>query len=301
MKLKEGFRNFAMKSPIVDELKYKVFKSGNPLFLFIGLNVIVFLIINIVLFFEFIFNSPGQVSNFIQLQLAMPSSLSDLLYKPWTFITYMFTQRGFFHLLFNMLWLFWLGGIFLEFLNKRQFIFTYLVGGLAGALVFLVLFNTLPVFSTSVNNSILLGASASVSAIVIGAAVLVPHYSIRLLFFGNVRLVYLALAFVVLDLIGIAGGNPGGNIAHLGGALLGYLYVSQLKKGNDWSKIFMRREKKHPFKVYKNENPVPSKSSKPDQVYIDAILDKILKTGYKSLTNAEKDALFKASNEDKNK
>lgn len=290
-----------MKSPIVDELKYKVFKSGNPLFLFIGLNVIVFLIINLVLLFEFILNSRGQVSNFIQLQLAMPASLGDLLYKPWTFVTYMFTQRGFFHLLFNMLWLFWLGKIFLEFLNKRQFMFTYLAGGLAGALIFLILYNTLPVFSASINNSILLGASASVSAIVVGAAVLVPDYSIRLLFFGNVRLVYLAITFVALDLIGIAGGNPGGNIAHLGGALLGYLYVSQLKKGNDWSKLFVRKEKKHPFKVYKNENPVTPKSSKPNQAYIDAILDKILQSGYKSLTNVEKDALFKASKEDKNK
>jgi membrane associated rhomboid family serine protease len=290
-----------MKSPIVDELKYNVFKSGNPLYLFIGLNVIVFLIINLVLFFEFILNSSGQVSSFIQLQLAMPASLGDLLYKPWTFVTYMFTQRGFFHLLFNMLWLFWLGKIFLEFLSKRQFIFTYLAGGIAGSVVFLILYNTLPVFSTSVNNAVLLGASASVSAIVVGTAVLVPHYSIRLLFFGNVRLVYLALAFVVLDLIGIAGGNPGGNIAHLGGALLGYLYISQLKNGNDWSKLFVRKEKKHPFKVYKNENPVASKTSKPDQAYIDAILDKILQSGYKSLTNAEKDALFKASKEDKNK
>lgn len=299
--MREGFREFTMKSPIVDELKYKVFKSGNPLFLFIGLNVIVFLIINLVLLFEFILNSTGQISNFIHLQLAMPASLGDLLYKPWTFVTYMFTQRAFFHLLFNMLWLFWLGKIFLEFLNRRQFIFTYLAGGLAGALIFLILYNTIPVFSASVNNSILLGASASVSAIVVGAAVLVPDYSIRLLFFGNVRLVYLAIAFVALDLIGIAGGNPGGNIAHLGGALLGYLYVSQLKKGNDWSKLFIRKEKKHPFKVYKNENPIPSKSSKPNQAYIDAILDKILQSGYKSLTNAEKNALFKASKEDKNK
>src|SRR5690554_402138 len=119
-----------MKTSIVDELKYKVFKSGNPLFLFIGINVIIFLLINLIALFEFILNSNGLISNFIQLQLAMPASLGDLLYKPWTFITYMFTQREFFHMLFNMLWLFWLGKIFLEFLNKRQFIFTYLAGGL---------------------------------------------------------------------------------------------------------------------------------------------------------------------------
>jgi membrane associated rhomboid family serine protease len=290
-----------MKSPIVDELKYKVFKSGNPLFLFIGLNVIVFLLINLIALFEFMLNSGGSISSFIQLQLAMPAKLGDLLYKPWTFITYMFTQREFFHMLFNMLWLFWLGKIFLEFLNNRQFIFTYLAGGLAGAITFLILYNTLPVFANDINQSVLLGASASVSAIIVGAAVLVPDYSIRLLFFGNVKLMYLAIAFVVLDLIGIGGGNPGGNIAHIGGALLGYLYVSQLKKGNDWSTWFIRKKKKHPFKVYKNENPIVSKDPVPSQAYIDSILDKISQSGYKSLTNAEKDALFKASKEDKNK
>lgn len=290
-----------MKSPIVDELKYKVFKSGNPLFLFIGLNVIVFLIINLVTLFEFILNTGGFLSSFIQLQLALPASLGDLLYKPWTFITYMFTQRDFFHMLFNMLWLFWLGRIFLEFLNKRQFIFTYIAGGLAGAITFLILYNTLPVFANDVNRSVLIGASASVTSIIVAAAVLVPDYSIRLLFFGNVRIIYLAIAFIVLSLLGIGGDNSGGNIAHVGGALLGYLYITQLKKGNDWSTWFIRKKKKHPFKVYKNKKPVSPQKSGLDQAYIDSILDKISQSGYKSLTHAEKDALFKASNEDKGK
>lgn len=288
-----------MKSPIVEELKYKVFKSGNPLFLFIGLNVIVFLVINLVVLLEFIMSRNAVVSSFILQQLAMPAQLGDFMFKPWTFITYMFTQREFFHLLFNMLWLFWMGKIFLEFLSKRQFVFTYLLGGIGGALTFSLLYNLLPVFSGSVNHSVLLGASASVSAIIVGTAVLVPHYTIRLLFFGNVKLVYLAIAFVVLDLLGISGGNPGGNIAHLGGAILGYMYMVQVKKGNDWSKVFIPKKKTHPFRqVYKNENPVVSKGPVPDQAYIDAILDKILQSGYKSLTNAEKDALFKASKED---
>ena len=288
-----------MKTSIADELKYKVFESGSPLFLFIGINVIIFLLINLIALFEFILGGSGVASNFIQLQLALPAKLENLLYKPWTFITYMFTQRGFFHMLFNMLWLFWLGRIFLEFLDRRQFIFTYLAGGVAGGITFLILYNTLPVFESAVNHSVLIGASASVSAIVVGAAVLVPNYYIRLLFFGNVKLIYLAIAFIVLDIIGIGGGNPGGNIAHLGGALLGYLFISQLKKGNDWSKWSIFKKKKHPFKVYKNENYGTSEDSAPNQAYIDSILDKILQSGYKSLTNAEKDALFKAGKGDK--
>ncbi|HLT41609.1 MAG TPA: rhomboid family intramembrane serine protease [Sphingobacteriaceae bacterium] len=290
-----------MKSPIVDELRYKVFKSGNPLFLFIGLNVIVFLVINLVALFEFILNTGGFLSSFMQLQLALPASLGDLVYKPWTLITYMFTQREFFHMLFNMLWLFWLGRIFLEFLNKRQFIFTYIAGGLAGAITFLILYNTLPVFAGDIHRSVLIGASASVTAIIVSSAVLVPHYSIRLLFFGNVKIVYLAIAFIVLSLLGIGGDNSGGNIAHLGGALLGYLYITRLNKGSDWSTWFTRKKKKHPFKVYKNKAPVSPERSSSDQAYIDSILDKILQSGYKSLTKAEKDALFNASKEDKGK
>ena len=291
-----------MKSTLVDEIKYKVFKSGNPLFVFIAVNVLVFLLINLVVFFEFIINSNSVVSNFIQLQLSMPAKLGDFLFKPWTILTYMFTQQGFFHLLFNMLWLFWLGTIFLEFLDKKKFMFIYLFGGVSGGILFLLLYNFLPVFSTSVNNSILLGASASVSAVVVGTAVLVPNYTIRMLFFGNVKLMYLAIVFVVLDVIGIAGGNPGGNIAHLGGALFGFIYIKQLQKGRDWSKWVTPKKKKHPFKVYKNESFVEKKEEGlPSQVVIDKILDKILQSGYKSLTNAEKDILFKVGKDDKSK
>lgn len=291
-----------MKSTLADELKYKVFKSGNPLFLFIGLNVMVFLLINLIAFFEFILNSNSTVSNFIQVQLSIPAKFGDFIFKPWTLVTYMFTQQGFFHLLFNMLWLFWLGKIFLEFLDKKKFIFIYILGGICGGILFLLLYNFLPVFSSSVNNSILLGASASVSAIVVGTAVLVPNYTIRLLFFGDVKLMYLAIVFVVLDVIGIGGGNPGGNIAHLGGALFGFLYIKQLQKGKDWSNWAMPKKKKHPFKVYKNESYEAKKDeNRPSQADIDIILDKILQSGYKSLTNAEKDMLFKVGKEDKSK
>lgn len=289
-----------MKGTIVNELKYKVFKSGNPLYLFIGLNVLVFLVINVVSIFEFLLGGGPVVSSFLLLNLSMPAKLSSLLFKPWTLFTYMFTQEGFFHLLFNMLWLYWLGRIFLDFLNSRQFMFIYLIGGLGGAILFLLLFNLLPVFSGSVEQAVLLGSSASVSAIVVGTAVLVPQYTIRMFFFGNVQLKYVALVFVILDFIGISGGNPGGNIAHLGGALLGLLFIMQLKGGKDWSKWKLpEQKKKHPFKVYKNENYVAPKVKRPTQTHIDEILDKILKSGYKSLTNEEKDMLFKFSKEEK--
>lgn len=297
-----------MKTSILEELRFKVFQSGNPLYLFIGLNVGIFLLINLLGLIEFLFNRNGGVSQFVLAQLVMPANVSDLLFKPWTLLTYMFTQQGFFHLLFNMLWLFWLGRIFTDFLNKRQFIFTYIVGGLAGAVVFLLLFNFLPAFEGRAARSVLLGSSAAVSAIIVGAAVLVPDYTIRLLFFGNVKLKYLAIAFIVLDLLGISGGNAGGSIAHLGGALFGYLYIVQLRKGDDWSKLFTRKLKarKTKFTVHRNTGSASRGSSVrnpdtvPDQDYIDSILDKISQSGYQNLTAAEKDALFKASKQDQN-
>lgn len=291
-----------MKSPIVEELKFKVFKSGDPLYLFIGLNVLVFLLISFVSLIEFFIKPAAGVSSFLLTQLAMPARFMDFLFKPWTLVTYMVTQQGLFHLLFNMLWLFWLGKIFLDFLNKKQFVFLYIMGGIAGGLTFLLLYNTLPAFNSSLSHTILLGSSASVSAIVIGTATLVPTYSIRLLLFGNVRLAYLAIAFIILDLIGLAGGNVGGNISHLGGALFGFLFIYKLKQGTDWSRLFSPKKRTHSFKkVYKNPYPTESHVSVPDQAHIDAILDKILASGYKSLTNQEKEMLFKASKKEDNK
>ncbi|MES2873913.1 MAG: rhomboid family intramembrane serine protease, partial [Bacteroidota bacterium] len=204
-----------MNRSIFSELYYKVVQSGNPLFLFIGINVVVFIVINLLAAGEFLTGGTDTAADWLELQLSMPGYYKQLPFKFWTIITYMFTQRDFFHLLFNMLWLYWLGLIFLDFLSKRQFIFTYLAGGIMGALLYLVAYNLLPVFSGTVERSILLGSSASVMAIVVATATLVPNFTIQLLFLGNVKLKYLALAYFVLDIIGISS-EPGGSIAHIG-------------------------------------------------------------------------------------
>src|SRR5690606_31655537 len=163
-----------------------------------------------------------------------------------------------------------------DFLNNRLFVYSYIMGGLFGGITFLLLYNFIPVFSTQAQFSYLLGSSASVAAIVIGAATLLPNYTIQLLFLGNVKLKYLAIAFIVLNLIGLAGPNSGGSLAHLGGALFGFVYVSQLQKGNDWSKMFMRRKKKSPtLKVVhydrydQPKQPIKTSRSIPNQEYID--------------------------------
>lgn len=291
-----------MKSSILHEVKYSVFKSGNPLYQFIAINVGVFLFLNLLFVVEFLAGNAGVITNQLERQLSVPSQYSSLATKPWTFLTYMFTQREFFHLLFNMLWLFWLGNIFLDFLNKRQFIFSYILGGLAGGLAYLLIYNYIPVFRNDAQFSYLLGSSASVMAIVVGTATLLPDYSIRMLFFGNVKLKYLALVFVILDLIGIAGRNPGGSLSHLGGALFGFLFISRLQKGKDWSKMFVRK-KKPKLQVTRNDEPKYSPTVSrtiPNQEYIDTILDKISQSGYDNLTKEEKEALFKASKQDQN-
>lgn len=284
-----------MNKSIFKELKYNVIDSGNKLNLFIGINVVVFLILRLTGVFEFIFRTESGIAEWLTLQLSMPAYLPNLVKKIWTPVTYMFAHYEFFHLLFNMLWLYWMGKIFTEYLNNRQFIFAYLAGGLAGALLFGLAFNFLPAFKDSVDIAgPLIGASASVMAIVVATATLLPEYAISLLFIGAVRLKYVALAYIVLDIIGILG-NPGGSFAHLGGALLGFIYIKQLQSGNDWSKLFQKR--KH-LKVVKNNSNSTAKNPAiqlPNQEIIDRILDKISKSGYESLSKHEKEQLFNAS------
>ncbi|MXV51782.1 rhomboid family intramembrane serine protease [Pedobacter sp. HMF7647] len=223
--------------------------------------------------------------------MAAPAYLPTLALKFWTPLTYMFTHVDFLHILFNMLWLFWLGKIFIDFLKQRQFVFVYLAGGLAGVLLFILAFNFLPAFKNDVQFSApLIGASASVMAVVVATATLLPNYSIMLLFFGEVRLKYLAIGYIILSLIDILS-NPGGSFAHLGGALFGFIYIKQLQSGNDWSKIFAKRSK---LKVVR-KNKSASRGNIPDQDVIDNILDKISRSGYDSLTKFEKEQLFNAS------
>jgi membrane associated rhomboid family serine protease len=281
-----------MKKSFLGELYYKAFQSGNKLNFFIAINTIIFLLLGILALVDF-FAGTG-VAPLLLRQLALPADLGALLYRPWTILTYMFTQQDFFHFLFNMLWLYWIGMIFLDFLNNRQLTFIYLAGGLTGGIIFLVLYQFIPAFQAQ--QAILIGSSGSVYAVVIATATLVPDYTIRMLFFGNVRLKYLAAAFIVLNILGLAGNNIGGNLAHIGGGLFGFLYIIQLRRGNDWSKLFKARNKK--LRVIKNEKGPKGKTPFTNQEYIDSILDKISQSGYNSLSKAEKEALFNAGKQD---
>jgi len=288
-----------MNKTLFEDLKYKVLHSGNPIFLYIGINTFIFVLIAFITVAIFLSgNSAAGLQTFINEYFAFPVALEKLPYRFYTIITYQFFHSGVFHLLFNMLWLYWLGRIFLDFLKPRQFHFVYLAGGIAGALLFSLAFHLFPVFEKNIAGASVIGSSGAVMAIVVATATLMPNFSIRLLFLGDVKLKYLALAYVVLDIIGVASVNAGGSFAHLGGAVLGFSYIKALKSGYDWSNIFKRRPKVPNMKVNKNENYKRSSSSKADvvaQAEIDAILDKISKSGYDKLSKEEKETLFKAS------
>lgn len=289
-----------MKRSLMSDLWHKAFRSGNALYLFIAINILVFIGINLLSLISVLGITAMPLSGYALSWLHLPAPVMEWVYKPWTAVTYMFTQEGLFHLLFNMLWLFWLGMIFLDFLKKRQFVFVYLAGGLVGAALFLLVYNLMPVFRAAAPGTAMIGSSASVSAIVFSAATLLPDYTIRMLFFGNVRLKYLALAFLVIDVLAIAGLNAGGSIAHIGGALFGFIYIKQLQSGHDWSRILGRGGKKRRLRVIRNEVTPQEEPLVPNQEVIDRILDKISQSGYDSLTKAEKETLFKASKQGQN-
>jgi len=246
--------------------------------------------------------------------LYLPAAPLKVLQRPWTFLTYQFLHEGFLHILFNMLWLYWLGRILVQYTSQRRIFFLYLFGGFFGGLAYILAYNFIPVFAPVTSKAIMLGASASVMAIILATATLLPNYEIRLFLIGFVKLKYLALVAVLLDVITISGSNPGGHIAHLGGAFFGWFFINRFQKGTDLSRGFYRaidwtKEKlsknPKPKMVYKNEEKINERYTEPKisvekdrQAVVDAILDKISEGGYDSLSADEKEFLFKVSKED---
>jgi membrane associated rhomboid family serine protease len=289
-------------STLWQNIQYKMLQSGNKLSLLIGINVIVYLAINIPAVIEQLFTGFGNsmILSFTDEYLLLPAYLPKLLTRFWTPFTYMFMHAGVFHILFNMLWLYWMGQIFEEYLGNKRTIGLYLLGGLAGGLLFVASYNLLPAFTATnaAQGAPLVGASASVMAIIIATATLLPDYTISLILIGPVKLKWIAVFYVVIDFLAIAGSNPGGEIAHLGGALMGFVYVKQLQRGNDWvggiTKLFTRSKPK--MKVVTRSQAQSKISMQPNQDEIDRILDKISGSGYDSLTRQEKETLFRASN-----
>jgi membrane associated rhomboid family serine protease len=289
---------------IRDDIK-NTFRKGTNLTRLIYINAAVFLIISSAAIVGFLLKNPAVASKTLNL-FAIPASLNALLVKPWTLITYMFTHKDIWHILFNMLWLYWFGRIFLEYLDQRKLVAVYLLGGICGAVVYVLSFNIFPAFTGIVNESVAIGASASVMAIVIAIAAYVPDYTVQLFLFGRIKIKYMALAIFVLTSLMDFQANSGGKLAHIGGALFGYLYTLNLKKGHDIGKGFNRiidffatlfkPRKKLKVTYKKPASDYDYNKIKADhQAKINLILDKISKGGYDSLTKEEKDTLFRES------
>ena len=283
----------------------KILHKGTSLTRLIYLNIAVFIVISVVSIIAFLLDNPAISVKAIDL-MSVPASLRALLAKPWTIVTYMFTHKDIWHILFNMLWLYWFGRIFLEYLDQRKLVAVYLLGGISGAIVYVLSFNIFPVFTGIIAESVAIGASASVMAIVIAIAAYVPNYTIHMLLLGRIRIIYVALVIFILTSAVDFSVNSGGKLAHIGGALFGYLYTLNIKKGRDigiglnriidfFATLFKPRKKlkvtyKKPASDY-DYNKIKAEH----QAKINQILDKISKGGYDSLTKEEKDTLFKES------
>lgn len=297
-----------MFTSLRDDLKSQWSRPNGGLQQLIIINVAIFILINLVRLF-----SSFEVFREFLTYIALPTDLSVFIRRPWTFITSFFTHEGFFHLLWNMLFLYWFGQIIREYLGSDRLINLFILGGLSGSLAVLALFNLLPQDSVF-GNEIALGASAGVFAVTIGAATLAPNYRMHLLFFGPVKIQYIAAFFIIKAFFGLRGENFGGEMAHLAGGLIGYLYVRNLQKGTDlgawigsvltWFKSFFVSQPKMKVNYSRPRTASSSKSAKskttkksgePSQEEIDAILDKISQSGYESLSKDEKEKLFNAS------
>jgi membrane associated rhomboid family serine protease len=289
---------------IWDDIKV-TFRKGSNLTKLIYLNAGVFLLITLAAIIGFLMKNQSVPDKALEL-LAVPASWKLLLVRPWTLITYMFTHKDIWHILFNMLWLYWFGRIFLEYLDQRKLVAVYLLGGISGAIVYILSFNIFPAFTDVVGESVAIGASASVMAVVIAIAAYVPNYTVQLFIFGRIRIIYLALITLVLTSFMDFSINSGGKLAHIGGALFGYLYTLNLRQGKDIGKwfnkiidffatLFMPR-KKLTVTYKKAATDYDFNKKKADhQGKINLILDKISKGGYDSLTKDEKDLLFRES------
>lgn len=306
---------------IFNNISFK-WKTGTWLLKLVFINIAIFLVLRIIGLVCFFGNiNPDFLIKWIE----CPSSLQELAQQPWSIFTYMFAQYDILHILFNMLWLYGFGRLFLEFNSQKQLLALYIYGGLLGAILFMLGYNLLPVFNGI--DGWLIGSSASAIAIVIATAVLNPNYKVGLLFIGQISLKWIAIVSVVIFILGLSGENSGGHMAHVGGVLAGVLYGVMMNRGIDITKPFNntldwvanlfasikdfklpKRAPKPKAKKWEQgkNNPNPSQNnsdkssqkataSPEDQAELDRILDKIKKSGYTALSADEKKRLFDVS------
>lgn len=313
---RQSYSRGGFGSGIMDEFKNAFRLPDNGLMQIIFINVAVFVVFNVLHVILF-FSGGTSFYEAIESYFLIPASIPVFLTRPWTLITYFFMHAGFMHILFNMLFLYWFGLIIKEFVGGGKVVSLFVLGGIAGGLFYLLIYNLIPGYQDRVATSVMLGASGGVYAVVVGAATLSPNYTIHLLFLGPVRIKYIALFYVFMSFVQTTGTNAGGELAHLGGAALGFLFIKQLQSGVDMGKpvhwflafiksFFVHQPKVHvSYKKSASEKASAKKkktstkassssSTNVSQEEIDAILDKISQHGYESLSKDEKQKLFSA-------
>lgn len=281
---------------ILEELKFK-FQQGNAIIRIIMVNVAVFIVFGVLNSLLGLFNSNGIIKLVLD-WLVLPASFTRYIYQPWSLLTYTFLHEGFLHILFNMLWFYWIGQLLQQYLGNPKTYQAYFMGAIAGGLVYMVSYHVFPYLIPSVEISTARGASAGVLSVVFATATLLPEYELSLFLIGSVRLKYIALFTLLLDLISIPYDNPGGHIAHIGGAAFGYFYIKQIYANNflsgffDWIENLFKPKQKSNLKIHHRSGYMKVNSNeKPTQAEVDRILEKINQKGLSYLSDKEKDIL----------
>ena len=297
-----------MYSSFWDNLKNAFNRRDNSLYKLMAINLIAFFIL-LISRVVLTLSGFGAVYKEGLKWIMMPASLPTLAKQPWSIFTYFFLHEGLFHILSNLLFLYYFGLLIHQYLGSRKLTNLYILGGVFGAGFYVLMYNIAPYFSGAVDTSFMLGASAGVFAVVVGAATLAPQTTFVLLLLGPVKIVYIAAFYVLLSFANSIGENAGGEIAHLGGAMLGFGYIFLLRKGWDlgipiqkvglfFENLGTRRAPKVSYRRTSSTKPSstnPANKETLTQEEVDKILDKIADKGYEGLTKEEKRKLFEYS------
>ena len=282
-------------------------RPNNGLIQLIIINIAVFVVLG-VLYVVCTLTGTEPLFIWVFQQFTIPAPFVEFVTRPWTLLSYAFAHSltNPLHIIINLLVLYWFGRVFVEYLGSRRLINLYVLGAIAGGVTYLLAYNIVPFYANrAAVFSGMVGASAAVFAISVAIATHLPDYRFFMLFFGPVKIKYLVAIYIFFSFLGSIGQNAGGNLAHLGGALMGYLYAVQLRRGHEWGRFvmgfvdllvgFFRPSPK--IKVSHRNRPTKggNRGSLVPQEEIDAILDKIAEKGYESLSREEKDKLFNAS------
>ena len=280
---------------LVNKIKNE-FLNSSILYKIIYINISIFLLVEVT---KVIFNIFLIDINFNTDKLILLSDTNKLISQPWSLLTYIFFHKNIFHLLFTIIWLHFGGKLFLQYFNEKQFITTYILGGITGGLLFIFSIHYLPFVELLYQEGKLgplMGASGAILAIIFAVSTHIPNYNLKIPLIGFIKIKYIAYILLLLSFLGVDGYNSGGNLAHLGGAIFGFLYIKSLTKTQE-SKANNNAFIKYLTKIFtslKSQNS-EKENKKNNQKEIDIVLEKISKSGYNSLNKNEKDLLFKAS------